>query len=292
MASPTLMFCIGATKAGTSWLHRYVAGHPQCYVRGVKELHYFDAEAFDEWAFWAADAGRHRDRCKEVAIRASAQTADRKIRDARDAEAWCQVIAGKKTDDAAYLGYLQDGLGAQKLIGDFTPAYGLLPAHALRRMATLLPDVRFVFLLRDPVSRVWSHTRMMARRQCENAGDIPRQAVTLMSRILKGMEPQIVRRSDYIGPVTRLRATVDPKQVFFGFYEELFTQGAMARLCRFLGIDAHEADLGRRVMEGPKVAMPPGQWTEMRDYLAPQYDAMRDIFGKLPDAWGMEPVKV
>ena len=41
---PTILFCVGATKAGTSWLYTYLLDHPECHVRSVKELHYFDVK--------------------------------------------------------------------------------------------------------------------------------------------------------------------------------------------------------------------------------------------------------
>jgi hypothetical protein len=37
----TLMFGLGATRAGSTWLYRYLAGHPECALPRVKELHYF-----------------------------------------------------------------------------------------------------------------------------------------------------------------------------------------------------------------------------------------------------------
>ena len=43
MSEATLMFGVGATKAGTSWLYRYLADHPECHLRSIKELHFFDA---------------------------------------------------------------------------------------------------------------------------------------------------------------------------------------------------------------------------------------------------------
>lgn len=293
MGSPTLMYCIGATKAGTSWLHRFVADHPQCYLRAAKELHYHDSVAFDDWDYWGKEMATQRDRVRaSMSDNLDADVMANRTRVAQDLGEWADVLRTGKEDDAAYLEYLQNGRGDARLVGDFTPAYGLLPVDSLRHMAGLLPDVRFVYLMRDPVARIWSHARMMAGRQVEGAEDVPQRAVKLMKRILNGMEPQIVRRSDYIGPVTRLRAAVDPAKIFFGFYEDMFTQGTVAKLCAFLGIDMGTPDFDKRVMQGPSAAMVPGQWNEMRDYLAPQYDAMREIFGTLPDAWGAEPIKV
>ena len=41
MADPTLLICVGATKAGTSWMYRYLHDHEAYYARSVKECHYF-----------------------------------------------------------------------------------------------------------------------------------------------------------------------------------------------------------------------------------------------------------
>lgn len=38
-----IFFCVGAAKAGTSWLHRQLSDHPECHFCAIKELHYFDA---------------------------------------------------------------------------------------------------------------------------------------------------------------------------------------------------------------------------------------------------------
>lgn len=292
MAEPTLLFCIGATKAGTSWLHRYIANHEQCHMRGIKELHYFDAVEFDDWDPWLEMVAQRRDRSQAEAADLAGDEAERKLRVVRDAEAWHSVLSGRKQDDAAYLDYLTDGLGDQKLMGDFTPAYSLLPEARLRHMATLTPRVRFVYLLRDPVMRIWSHCRMMAKRRANKPEEVQRRSVNIMKRVIKGKEPEIVRRSDYAATLAKLEAATNPDQLYVAFYEELFTADAVGRLSRYLGIGHAWADFGKRVLEGPTAEMEPGQWAEMRDFLADQYDAMADMLGRLPDAWGKEPVRV
>jgi sulfotransferase family protein len=292
MAEPTLMYCIGATKAGTSWLHRYISNHPQCHMRGIKELHYFDAVEFDDYDPWISDVTARRDSNLAEADDFPPELAEIKRRVAQDADDWRQVLQTRGQNDSAYLEYLDKGRTDQHLVGDFTPAYGLLPERRLAHMAGMLPDVRFVYLLRDPVQRIWSHARMMAARRANKPGEIPRRSVNILKRILKGKEPEIVRRSDYIGPLARLAAVASPEQLYVGFYEELFTKRSIGKISRFLGIDHGWADFSKRFMEGPKAVMEPGQWGEMRAFLAPQYDAMAEMFGKLPDAWGRETMKV
>ncbi|RME99376.1 MAG: hypothetical protein D6773_13045, partial [Alphaproteobacteria bacterium] len=34
--------CVGAQKAGTTWLARMLANHPEIFFTPVKEIHYFD----------------------------------------------------------------------------------------------------------------------------------------------------------------------------------------------------------------------------------------------------------
>jgi hypothetical protein len=38
--------CVGAQKAGTSWLYRQLEPHPDFWMPPVKELHYFDQLSF------------------------------------------------------------------------------------------------------------------------------------------------------------------------------------------------------------------------------------------------------
>lgn len=286
------MFCIGATKAGTSWLHRYISNHPQCHMRGIKELHYFDAVEFDDYDPWIADLTWRRDSNLADAAGLAPDRAEIKRRVAQDAEDWRRILERRTPDDGAYLEYLDTGRTDQRLVGDFTPAYGLLPERRLAHMAGMRPDVRFVYLLRDPVARIWSHARMMAARRANEPGEIQRRSANILRHIMHGKQPEIVRRSDYIGPLTRLKAALRPGQLYVGFYEDLFTRESIGRISRFLGIDHGWADFSKRVLEGPNAVMEPGQWDEMRAFLAPQYDAMARMFDRLPDAWGRETMKV
>ena len=43
MSDPALLYCVGATKAGTSWFYRTLHAHPECHLRAVKEAHYWDS---------------------------------------------------------------------------------------------------------------------------------------------------------------------------------------------------------------------------------------------------------
>jgi hypothetical protein len=289
MAEPTLLYCVGATKSGTSWLHRYISNHPECHMRGLKELHYFDAVEFDDWDPWIQMVSDRSARSRREAEGLDEEQTARKLRTATSAEDWREVLLGRRADDAAYLAYLNKGREGQSLVGDFTPAYSLLPEARLRHMAGLLPQVRFIYLMRDPVMRIWSHCRMMARRRANKPEEIQRRSVNIMRRVVKGKEPEIVRRSDYAATLQKLSAVTREGQLYVGIYEELFTRDELRRISHFLGIGLAWADYKKRFMEGPKAEMEPDQWDEMRGFLAEQYDAVAAHFGSLPKASGQRP---
>ena len=59
----TVLFGIGAQKAGTSWLHSVLSSHPECHLP-VKEVHYFDTAVDPARAesVLFGDAAYHTDR--------------------------------------------------------------------------------------------------------------------------------------------------------------------------------------------------------------------------------------
>ncbi len=100
--------------------------------------------------------------------------------------------------------------------------------------------------------------------------EVAYRSVHIVRRILKGKEPEVVRRSDYITPITNLLAAVDPSKLRIVFYEELFNQPIIDDLCDFLGLDREPADFGIHVLKGPDAEMDAGQYDLLRTFLSAQ----------------------
>ncbi|MBT8476523.1 MAG: sulfotransferase [Alphaproteobacteria bacterium] len=292
MGEPTVMFCTGATKAGTSWLHAYLEGHPECHFRSIKELHYFDALDEGRLDRRAAQIAAARDALADK--RAAAPVFKRRKLAARiaDHDAYLSVLERGTEDCDAYLGYLCDGVGRARVVGDVTPAYGLLSAERLAAMARMASDVRFVYLLRDPVDRLWSHVRMMAARRSDSGKVDPARAANILKRTISGEETQIVRRSDYQGALETLFAAVPQARRLVAFYEDLFTGDAVARICAHLGISAQPAPVDAVVHGGQPLEMTGEQRRAARDWLAPQYDFVTATLGDVPARWQTDLAKV
>ena len=241
-----MAFCVGAAKAGTSWLYQYLRGHPQCHLRSVKELHYFDALDFG-WQNWHVQ--RLLKERAALLARGVKTAADQQRLD--DLNGLIVLQTDEKENNAAYLAYVAKGMEGARLCADVTPAYALLSSGRFANMARLAPVTRFIYILRDPVARLWSHVRMNAARRAAGAEDIALRAGRIFWRFGRGRHPGIWARSDYRATLERLRDALDPSQLLVLFYEELFSPRAVERICDFLGIDARPADFGARVHAGP-----------------------------------------
>lgn len=283
MSEATLLFGVGATKAGTSWLRAYLAGHPSCHLRTINELHFFDALEQGRLARERAELRTLRDDLAARPLPADPDRAARRAQRLADLADWDATLA--RGDEAAYLAFLEKGREARPVVADITPAYALLPVERLRRMAALVADVRFVYLMRDPVDRLWSHVRMIARRRAEPGEAIGPRAGRILARVLAGEETHIAVRGDYRAALTRLWAAIDPARLFLGFYEDLFSEACIARLCGFLGIAPVPAAFDLRVHAGVPVPMRRDQRRAAADFLAPQYEFVAARLGRVPAAW-------
>ena len=280
------MFGVGATKAGTTWLYEHLQSHPDCHLRAIKELHYFDMLESGRFGGQITATQRFAEKVAKRAEDRKGPGRQKSLSRMRDAADWMAVLERRAEDLDAYRAYLEHGKGEATLVADITPAYGLLSEQRLQQMAGLGGDVRFLYLLRDPVARLWSQIRMMASRAVGKLGDFAEQAYTVLAEVLAGKHPGAVARGDYMGAITRLNAAVDPRRLMVMFQEELLSVQGLERLSQWLGIRAMPGNFEARVLAGRELALPEGAKAELRALLAPQYDYVAAQFpDRLPASW-------
>lgn len=282
---PTVLICVGATKAGTSWLFDHLRTHPDCHLRGIKELHYFDMQHHRNFDRYTAGLTRRAEALAARQAVAKGRARLRHGRDLADVAGWRAVVDLRRPDLAAYRGYLMAGAEGRRLVADITPGYAPLPEASFRQMAEVAEDVRFVYLLRDPVSRLWSQMRMVARRQVADMADFPRRALMLMRQAIRDIAAGKTDREDYAGTIGRMQATIAPQRQMVMFQDEMLTPEGLSRLWAFLGIGAGQADFGRRVLEGVSLPLPPRLQAKALAVLRPQYDFVARLFPALPESW-------
>ena len=289
MAEPRVLICLGAQKAGTSWLYDYLAARSDCHLRRIKELHYFDTLA--KSADNPFQRGQ-RARLERLRARLAEGTAKRPRRDRaaiRDLEEYLPLVDAARPggDHQAYLDYMTKGAGNARLVADISPSYANLPRPRLREMAALPADTRFLLLLRDPVARAWSQMRMGgSRRAPRDPARAQAVAFEMLEAFLQGGEPTVQARSDYAGMLKRLDAVLPADRLRVQFFEDLFSEAGVRDLCSFAGIDYVPAQTTRVVHASQNVPLPEEERGRLAAALAPHYAACAARFGDaLPTAW-------
>ena len=250
---------VGGQKCGTSWLGDHLYRHPQVLRHSIKEMHVFDSLSFEGTrAFRTAKVQELIARLEQQLAEASAEGTgggvarfERWLRDRRDQLA---ILQAPHLDDALerYERYFTERVGPRhRCFGEITPGYALLPAAGFEAVLSVYSDARFVFLMRDPVDRLWSALRHRYRAH-PHLDPIERFEDALL-------RPAIVKRTAYEETLTTLDAAVPPGQVLVLFYEDLFSVAdttVLRSISDFLGIDHVEGDRATRQNEGESAELP------------------------------------
>lgn len=280
-----LVYVIGAQKSGTTWLYQTLRAHPAVHVSAVKEVHYWDTIHPPHLPYYPAIAARRRRALERTAwarrvARIGWQTHREKLDDARRYD---RMFAAPDPGHGRYRDYLMHGRGTCRVIADVSPGYAMMDADGFRAMDAAAPDARFVFLMRDPVDRLWSNMRHNRSR-----GFTARDLGAAFRRHLDAPGDGPFQRSDYARTLEALEGAVPPERIALFFYETLFDPAEMARMARVFGVTRIDADFGARVNPGDEAeARPaPALAALARQRLAHVYDAVRTRCGdQVPAAW-------
>ena len=267
----TLLYVIGAQKAGTTWLSEYFRKHPQVYVPPIKELHFF-SQHFLPRELVGSSVPEFSQRLQELWNRR--EEADAEEREAIEEEVGA-IIDRLAMTPKTYLPFFEKRKGDESVFVDNTPAYALLKKNHFQFLDRIHPDVKFVYLLRDPVDRAWSQFRMLERDR-----NIPaQQSVQRFPQALRN--ETIYLRSNYVRTLNQLLQAVPRSQVFLGFYENLFEEKSIRALCDFLLIEERPANFDEKINAGDEIELPPQLRDAARRYFQPVYQAVGEFFGRL-----------
>ncbi|MDA9019760.1 sulfotransferase [Flavimaricola sp.] len=286
-----LVFCIGAQKSGTSWLYETLLKSRCCHFGPTKEMHYFDVQAGTEISHLKERIAMARRRVDALQTPASPDN-EKHLRRLADLVDLLGMYSGPRSGFDRHRPYLKQmlkGHKGEKWLCDFTPSYAGLPAKVFAEMAGM-GGARFIFVMRDPVARMWSQLRMWTSMQPQAPPpDSWAFLKTCQSRLYglahSGALPTL-SRADYRRTILTLEQAVPAERIHYAFYEKLFSQSAVDRICDFLGVTSIPADTARRVNEGISVSIPPKEEALLRQAFATQYDFVQTRFGDaVPAEW-------
>lgn len=161
-----------------------------------------------------------------------------------------------------YADQFRQGRGLTK--GEGTPGYCALPPNTIRYLHKVLPDLKLIYLMREPVARAWSTAKHTFRHQqstFENhAGPVERVSEARWQESF--LDVTALRSAHYQAHLQNWLAVYPRQQVFIDFYESIGSapEDLLSRLFAFLGVkrltDFSAFSLAQRRNEGLARGLP------------------------------------
>lgn len=270
----TFLLGVGCQKGGTTWLHHYLRASPQMEPGYRKEYHVFDSRDLpsEEWM---------RDRILGMA--------DDELQKARRGEPADPVQlhrASMYVDPEFYFDYFAGLLRSRpriRLTADVTPDYAMLSADRMQHIKSSFEDRRVrtvaAFLMRDPVERVWSQIRMQQKRRPNR---FPAPAEEMVARLYD--EPVYEMRTRYDKTIAAVDSVFGEDEVYYGFYETLFTDDEVRRICELTGIRFRPPNFDRKAnvsQAKPMSGLPDETIRLVANHYQDVYDAVAKRFPDL-----------
>lgn len=201
--------CIGAQKAGTTWLHENLAQHSGIWLPPVKELHVLDHAPPTLFKRLFSKVGYHRRaraHLRQVLFRHSSDTEARSL-------AW-HLALGRR--DHAWYEQLF-GYAGGRLSGEICPGYARIEESTISRISERYPKLKIIYLLRDPLDRAWSSVAMHFRK---GGGSLVTQKQH--HDILRELwRPKSLAHCTYRRNIEAWSRHFPENQMYFGFFDRI-----------------------------------------------------------------------
>lgn len=190
----------GAMKCGTTSLRSILAHHPSIYIPD-HEIFYFALDDIQQHPhFFGCEEGR-----------------------------WLyHDVEGRRDFYLAWYAEFFAAARGDQIVGENSTSY-IASTRAPKRIASLLPEVKMIVMLRDPVHRAYSHYWHLVRAGRTGAS---------FEDCLRFAAPQVVERSCYRHQVERLLREIPRARVQFVIFETFISamEDTAAEVLRFLGV--------------------------------------------------------
>ena len=165
--------------------------------------------------------------------------------------------------------------------GEITPAYAILESRKVAIIRSWMPNLKLLFMMRDPVDRAWSHARkdfpQFRNKPVEEAqSDELHEFMAL---------PQVAMRGDYTTCLKNWLKHYGASQLWCGFLEQAATEpvSMLRELFIFLGVNPDEEinqELATRPENTrPKSPIPEHLRTYLSEQLYPQNEGLKSLLG-------------
>jgi hypothetical protein len=258
---PPSFLCIGAPRAGTTWLYHNIKLHPGVWMPPMKEIHYLDgwpplpliASVPNPMTFAA-----RRDALRRLLHKNAHGKWD---------TSWHLRFLMLPRTEQWYASLFSPGKG--RITGDITPTYAPIGASLVARAYALSPNAKLIYLLRNPITQAWSqaamHFRIWYRRDLSTLPD------ECIRRYLGGKKR--ARHLNYTQNVHTWSRFYPASQIHVDFFDRLVEDPSslLQDIYRFLELDASGHLIPETVQEKCNAKSYPSIPDHLSRYLARRY---------------------
>ena len=272
----TFYLGVGAQKAGTTWLLRQLS-HSDDFVAGLmKEYHLFDVQYLESSGFKRNNITRR--------LRNFSRTHDEET-----VLSSIEKVTSFYDDENNYFDYFDSILTSDTdFTADITPGYSGLPSEAFAKIKAKFNQrdisVKVIFLMREPVSRLDSSIKMRLRRSNELSKISPMGMIEKIQSELNSDSD--LMRSNYSSTCQQLEQVFSEDDIFYGFYETLFSKPEVERLSDFFGIGIENFDVKKVVNSSARtLKYPLNELDKLKKNVQDRYQFVSERFGLDLSIW-------
>lgn len=220
----------GAMKAGTTWLHWALRMNPRLHFSLEKEIHYFHLKYVSDRVLTDGHRQQQVRNYYSVDLQNDKLTMD----EMRAFVHALGVYLRSPMDDTWYSDLIRPPEGKDWSC-DFSNLYSELPESAWADIAASCSKLRVLYMLRDPLHRLWSHLKFDLQYNGQLA-DLAHWSPAQCEDYLR--QPHIWHNAEYGLVARRLTGALATDQVKFMFLPEVHTNalGFLREVEHFVGI--------------------------------------------------------
>jgi len=258
----TFFLGLGAQKAGTTWLAKYLHTSGLVATNVVKEYHVWDA----------LHLAKHRHML--VSEEESGLNSINKLR---------FVLQKSPENYFNYFIYMM-AQQAKPMTCDITPTYAGLSRGILQLISKGFEEkgvsTKAVFMMRDPVERCWSAARQKNQIRKGQA------TVTDEEVLAHACLPGAVMRTRYDMTITEMEEAFAASMMYVGIYEEMFEAENIRRISKFCGVEARPALAQEKINATPSVdSLSDNAQKQIATQYREVYDFVANRFPQAVDLW-------
>lgn len=282
--------CVGAAKTGTTWLFEQLRSSNEMHFAPEKEIHYFfsrygnfnrlpPAERFRKLnAFITRSSLNFSPPQNEIDYARNFASFQRNLD-------WYQMFAQGPVTQSWYRSLFY-GASAHQYACDFSPSTSKISLDGIYAIRKMSPNVKIIYILRNPAERLWSHVKFHAQ-YLGNFAEVEKYSPGELVSFIK--KYSLHEDGLYANYLQRFLSVFDRSDIMVIDYSEIKNNSMdlLTRICSFLEINHLDISNKEHLKfnESPKMDMPAGLFDSFKAEMSMQTDILEDLGYSFVSEW-------